>query len=92
MEDVPGLGGRCCHAVSNADGLQTCAHQNVGWGLLITSIFVHHLGPLFLGGVWVCLQVFSCPWWSFVILHEGLESVWEGWAPTVQFPGVRKYP
>lgn len=39
------------------------------------------------GVVWVCLQVFSCPWWSFVILEGGLESVWEGWTLTVQFLG-----
>lgn len=50
MEDVLGLGGRWCHALSNADALQMCAHQNVGWGLPITSVFSASSLPSVSGG------------------------------------------
>lgn len=43
----------CCPPDVNA--LQICAHQNVGWGLPITSAFSASSLPSVFGVVWVCL-------------------------------------
>lgn len=83
---------QCC-CPPDVSAFQMCAHQNVGWGVPSPQLFLHHLCPLCLGGVWGGLGLFTGVFLPLVELgHSGRRAgVSVGWMGThCAAPRVKK--
>lgn len=99
MEDVLGLGGRRHHALSSAAALQMLVPSRCvpikmwAGGFPSPQLFLHHLWPLCLGGVWGGLGLFTGVFLPLVELgHSGRRAgVSVGWMGThCAAPRVKK--